>query len=181
MSKKSSDWYVPPDIAFLLSFYFILPIILLVSGTMLPLLARFKSGDLAGVFYSALALGAVGTVLLFFARLPLYRKRQFLGFGPGQLDGIHRRLYWVAYLFVAVSVFPFIIFAFWIVYRSFCTDEMDYRDIWGLEVRPRALWRALLAELCLIIGMMALRFMMALVGPPLGNLSYKLFLRILNQ
>ena len=104
MNKKSSDWYVPPDIAFLFSIYFILPIIMVLSGMLLPLLARFKSGDLVGVFYSALALGAVGTVLLFFARLPLYRKRQFLTFGPSQLSGIHRRLYWLAYLFVAVSI-----------------------------------------------------------------------------
>jgi hypothetical protein len=104
MSKKSSDWYVPPDIAFLFGFYFIIPTIVVASGMLLPLLAHFKSGDLVGVFYSALALGAVGTVFLFFARLPLYRKRQFLSFGPGQLDGIHRRLYWLAYLFVAVSI-----------------------------------------------------------------------------
>lgn len=104
MSKKSSAWYVPPDIGFLFSFYFVLPIIAILSGMLLPLLARFKSGDVVGIFYSALALGVVGTVLLFFARLPLYRKRQFLAFGPGQLSGIHRRLYWVAYLFVAVSI-----------------------------------------------------------------------------
>jgi hypothetical protein len=104
MNKKSSDWYVPPDIAFLFSIYFILPIIVITTGLGLPLLARFKSGDLVGVFYSALAVGAVGTVLLFFARLPLYRKRQFLTFGPSQLSGVHRRLYWLAYLFVAVSI-----------------------------------------------------------------------------
>jgi len=104
MSKKPSNWYVPPDIAFLFGFFFIIPIIVVASGMLLPLLSHFKSGDLVGVFYSALALGAVGTVLLFFARLPLYRKRLFLTFGPGQLDGIHRRLYWAAYLFVAVSV-----------------------------------------------------------------------------
>jgi hypothetical protein len=104
MSRKSSDWYVPPDIVFLFGFYFIVPVIVFGTGVLLPLLARFESGNLTGVFYSALALGAVGTVLLFFARLPLYRKRQFLSFGPGQLDGIHRKLYWVAYLFVVVSV-----------------------------------------------------------------------------
>jgi hypothetical protein len=104
MSKKSSDWYVPPDIAFLFGIYFIIPAILLLSGILLPLLACFKSGDLIGVFYFALALGGVGTILLFFARLPLYRKRQFLTFGPSQLSGIHRRFYWLAYLFVAVSV-----------------------------------------------------------------------------
>jgi hypothetical protein len=104
MKKKSSDWYVPPDMAFWFSIYFAFPIIAILSGILLPLLARFKSGDVIGIFYSALALGAAGTVLLFFARLPLYRKRQFLTLGPGQLSGIHRRLYWLAYLFLAVSI-----------------------------------------------------------------------------
>jgi archaellum biogenesis protein FlaJ (TadC family) len=104
MSKKSSDWYVPPDIVFLFSIYIALPIVAAISGVLFPILTRFKTGDLLGVFYLALALGAVGTVLLFFARLPLYRKRQFLSFGPRQLTGIHRKLYWVAYLFVAVSI-----------------------------------------------------------------------------
>ena len=104
MNKKSSDWYVPPDIAFLFSFYFVLPIVAILSGTLLPLVAHLKSGDVVGIFYSALVLGAVGTVLLFCARLPLYRKRQFLTLGPRQLSGIHRRFYWLAYLFVAVSI-----------------------------------------------------------------------------
>jgi archaellum biogenesis protein FlaJ (TadC family) len=104
MDRKKSDWYVPPDIGFLFSVYFVLPIIMILSGMLLPLLARFKSGDVIGIFYCALALGALGTVMLFFARLPLYRKRQFPTFGPGQLSGIHRRLYWLAYLFVAVSI-----------------------------------------------------------------------------
>ncbi len=104
MSKKSSNWYVPPDIALLFGFFFILPVISAITGMLLPLLARLKSGDLVGVFYSALGLGAVGTGLLFFVRLPLYRKRQFLSFGPGQLYGIHRKLYWVAYVLIAVSI-----------------------------------------------------------------------------
>ena len=101
MNKKSSDWYVPPDIALLFGINLI-PFI--VGVPLLALLARFRSGDVIGVIYSALALGVVGTTLLFFARLPLYRKRQFLSFGPSQLSGIHRKLYWTAYLFVAVSV-----------------------------------------------------------------------------
>lgn len=104
MDRKKSDWYVPPDIGCLFFFYFAFPIIAILSGMLLPLIARFKSGNVIGIFYSALALGVLGTVLLFFARLPLYRKRQFLTFGPGQLSGIHRRLYWLAYLFVAVSI-----------------------------------------------------------------------------
>ena len=49
-------------------------------------------------------MGGVGTVLLFFARLPLYRQRRFLVFGPRELDKRHRRLYWWAYRFIAASI-----------------------------------------------------------------------------
>lgn len=104
MNKKSSNWYVPPDIAVLFGLFFILPVVAPIAGMLLPLVARFRSGDLVGVFYAALALGAVGTVLLFIARLPLYRKRQLLSLGPGRLDSLHRKLYWTAYLFVGVGV-----------------------------------------------------------------------------
>ncbi|HEY3761810.1 MAG TPA: hypothetical protein VGN23_08680 [Verrucomicrobiae bacterium] len=100
MSRKSSDWYVPPYVIFVL----VVPVTTLIAGMLLPLLSDFKTGDLTGFFYSALILGAVGTVILFFARLPLYRKRQFLIFGPAQLDKFHRRLYWVACLFILISV-----------------------------------------------------------------------------
>jgi hypothetical protein len=101
MSKRSSNWYVPFDVLFLLLTF---PSIVILSGILLPLLARFKSGHLTGVFYLALSVGAVGAVLLFFARLPLYRKRQFFAFGPRRLDAVHRKFYWAAYAFIAVSV-----------------------------------------------------------------------------
>jgi hypothetical protein len=100
MSKKSSDWYVPPEFSLLLC----IATIVVLSAILLPIVGRFKSGDLVGIFYLALVLGGVGSVLLFFARLPLYRKRQFFTFGPGQLSGIHRRLYWLAYPFLLVSI-----------------------------------------------------------------------------
>jgi hypothetical protein len=99
MKKKSSDWYVPPE----LGLFLIIPIIAILAGMLLPLLARFKSGDIVGIYYAAIGVGAVGAVLLFFARLPLYRQRQFWTFGPGHLSGIHRKLYWLAYMLIAVS------------------------------------------------------------------------------
>jgi hypothetical protein len=47
---------------------------------------------------------------------------------------------------------PFL-FTFWIVYRCFRTEEMEYWEILSLEVRPKALVRALLAEMAaLMVG-----------------------------
>jgi len=107
METKKPNMYAPALIGFF-GFYFVVPAIAILSGDFLDLLASFKSGDVLGIFYTALALGMLGTVLLFLARLQLYRKRQFLTFGPGSLIGIHRNLYLVAYLFVAVSILLFV-------------------------------------------------------------------------
>ncbi len=46
----------------------------------------------------------VGALLLLLARLPLYRERRFWTVGPRQLDQKHRRLCWLAYAFVTVSL-----------------------------------------------------------------------------
>lgn len=100
MEKKSSNWYVPLDIAS----FFIIPIIAILGGLLLPVIGQLKSGDVVAIFYAALLFGVGGTILLFFARLPLYRQRKFLSFGPSQLNGIHRKLYWFSYLLVAISI-----------------------------------------------------------------------------
>ena len=45
-----------------------------------------------------------------------------------------------------ITCVPFMI-SFWIVYRCYCTDDMEYTEILGLDVRPEALKRAFLTEL----------------------------------
>ena len=52
----------------------------------------------------ALILGGIGVVLLFFARWPLYRQRRFFVFGARELCGVHKRLYYAAYLFIVPSI-----------------------------------------------------------------------------
>ena len=52
----------------------------------------------------ALILGGIGVVLLFFARLPLYRQRRFFVFGARELSGFHKRLYYAAYLFLVPCI-----------------------------------------------------------------------------
>ena len=107
MSKpepKSSRYYFPPDMAALSGLFFIiLPIAALMSW-FFPLLSRLKRTGDPTLVWIALALGAIGTALLFAARLPLYQQRRFFVFGPRELDEKHRRLYRLAYKFIGVSV-----------------------------------------------------------------------------
>jgi len=42
--------------------------------------------------------------MLFVARLPLLQTASVLDYGPMQLDRKHRRIYWLAYVFVAASL-----------------------------------------------------------------------------
>jgi hypothetical protein len=51
-----------------------------------------------------LGAGVIGAVLLFVARLPLYKQRRFWTIGPMQLDRKLRRIYWLAYAFVVASL-----------------------------------------------------------------------------
>jgi hypothetical protein len=66
--------------------------------------------------------------------------------------GSHSVFHWA--LGVAIASVPFL-FTFWIVYRCFCTDEMPAIEILGWIVRPRALVRAIGAELCMLVAVVA--------------------------
>jgi hypothetical protein len=65
MSRKTSDWYVPPDWAFQFGLLVIIPTIVILAGTLLPVLSRLKTVDVFDLFWSGLGLGLLGTVLLF--------------------------------------------------------------------------------------------------------------------
>jgi hypothetical protein len=62
-----------------------------------------------------------------------------------------------------------LMFSFWIVYRCFRTDEMEYWDILGLDVRPQALRRALLAELGVCATVFVFWFAFGLIVPYLAR------------
>ena len=104
--KKSPypDWYVPPE----LGCFFMLPsqivILILSSYIVFPLINELKSGDAVRLYSAGLGCGVIGIVLLFFARLPLYRQRRFWTVGPRELDRFHRKLYKLAYVFVVLSI-----------------------------------------------------------------------------
>ena len=103
-SRKLSDWYVPPDIAVVYGHPFIAILVGVLSAMLLPLVFNARNSGDSTLLYTASALGAVGIVLLAFARMPLYRERRFFTFGPRALDEGHRRLYRWAYRFIGVSV-----------------------------------------------------------------------------
>ena len=104
MSKRNSDWYVPPDWRWLLGLNFLLPCIAMLAGIFLSLIALLQTADMRALYGFGLGAGVMGTFLLFIARLPLYRQRRFWTIGPKHLDQKHRRAYWLSYVFVVVSM-----------------------------------------------------------------------------
>ena len=93
MTKRwtESDWYVPSDWIALLGFLGA-PIVAIWVGGLLPWLSTARQGN-PTPFYASLVLASVGIILLFFARLPLYREHKFFTFGSRQLTGIYKTLY----------------------------------------------------------------------------------------
>jgi hypothetical protein len=104
MSKKASRRNFPEDLAALLSFDLILPIIAIGAGCLLSFFSFLKNENAIILFYAALGIGSVGILLLCFARLPLCQQHRFWTFGPYELPSFNRKLYWLAYLFVATNV-----------------------------------------------------------------------------
>jgi len=104
MSNKRSNWHLPEEVLGFLSSIFFMPVIAAIAVLAAMLLPSITSLGVTRIFWIGLAAGILGTVLLFLARLPLYRQRRFWTFGPGELDDFHRRLYWLAYLVVLVSM-----------------------------------------------------------------------------
>ena len=104
MSKRKSSWYVPQDWLWHLGMLVNLVCIPVLAGMLLPVVARLKTTDIGTLYGVGVGAGVVGIFLLFIARLPLYRERRFWTVGPRQLDGKHRRVYWLAYACVTVGL-----------------------------------------------------------------------------
>jgi hypothetical protein len=98
--KKSNDWYFPPDVAAALGPIICIIIVVSVSSGV----SWAKSFGDTKLFRFALLIGGIGVVLLFFARLPLYRKHRFFTCGPRSVTGTHRKLYYAAYVFIIPSI-----------------------------------------------------------------------------
>jgi hypothetical protein len=97
MNKHDSDWYIPQDWFCILGMS-ILPVVIAVLASMI------LTANLCALYGVGLGAGVWGSAMLWVARLPLYKQRRFWTIGPMQLDRKHRRIYWLAYVFVAVSL-----------------------------------------------------------------------------
>ncbi len=104
MSKRNSDWYITPEALGLLSTLLLIPSIGVLAGILLPILDRLRNADSVALYSIGVGAGVVGAVLLFIARVPLYRQGRFWNFGPRYLDRKHRRIYWLAYAFVSAGL-----------------------------------------------------------------------------
>ena len=94
----------PSDLAVLLGFYWIfLPIVMLGAWVFPAFLRARNEGDLT-ILWVAITVGTIGSILLFWARLPLYKELRFFAIGPRHLDANHRRIYWAAWMLILLSM-----------------------------------------------------------------------------
>jgi hypothetical protein len=106
-NKKQSDRQLPEEVLGFLSSIFFMPAIAAIAvlaAMILLSITSFRGMDITRLFWAGLAAGISGVILLFLARLPLYRQRRFWTFGSRGLDRFHRRLYWLAYLVELTSI-----------------------------------------------------------------------------
>lgn len=104
MKRDRPERHFPRDMLFLLGLQVIGPaIVLIIVGCFLPAVLTARQGDLT-LFWIALVLAVTGLVLLFVARLPLYRQGKFFTFGSKALPERHRKMYRIAYVFIGTSV-----------------------------------------------------------------------------
>jgi hypothetical protein len=103
MRPTRSDWNIPPDWLLLFGPYVIFVAIAVLTALLLPALRAARYGN-PSLLYASMAFATTGIILLFFARLPLYKQRKFFSFGPRALPQLHRKLYWAAYVFICIAV-----------------------------------------------------------------------------
>ncbi len=104
MTNRPSNWYFPPDQLAILMLQLGVPLIGILAGCFLPAISAARRGNPV-IFWVALLLAVAGIVLLFFARLPLYRQGTLWTFGPSDLPEKNRRLYRMAWWFIGAGVF----------------------------------------------------------------------------
>jgi hypothetical protein len=54
--------------------------------------------------YICIGLMIVSVLCLFYARIPLYKQKQFFNIGPSKLDKKHRNWYFFSYICLGISI-----------------------------------------------------------------------------
>ena len=103
MQASRSDWYIPRDWLLFFALQASPLIALLITPFVLWFVLGTRQGD-PTFAWIALVLAATGVILLFIARLPLYRQGRYFTFGSKALPERHRKVYRVAYCFIGASV-----------------------------------------------------------------------------
>jgi hypothetical protein len=83
---------------------FTIPLIALSAGMLLPALIALRRGAFITAYWVTLVMALVGTGLLFWARLPLYRQRRFFSFGSHALPPASVSIYRTAYALLIPSI-----------------------------------------------------------------------------
>ena len=83
--------------------FVLLPAVVLLASIPAMAAVNARQGDLT-LFWLALASVLVGIVLLFMAKLPLFRQGRYFTFGSKALPKGHRRIYRIAYIFIITGV-----------------------------------------------------------------------------
>lgn len=103
---KNWEWN-PGDIGHIL----LAPIIMtIVACASLPVFSFIANAQWIPLYWTGLALSTAGLILLFIARLPLYREKRFFVWGARALPETSRRYYRWAYCLIAPGAAFLILF-----------------------------------------------------------------------
>jgi len=103
MKSDRSESYLGRHWLWLLGFQTLPIVIAIVVGLMLTGFVRAKQGD-SFLVWIAVILALVGLILLFLAKLPLYRKGRLFTFGSKSMPEKSGRVYRIAYALIGLGV-----------------------------------------------------------------------------
>jgi hypothetical protein len=104
MGKNQPDEPLPSDWTFEGLVQFAIMVVGLAAMVFLPVMNKLLTADITDLYWSGLGVGGLGALLLFFARLPMYRRRRFFTLSRRELPELHRKVYKVAYGVIISSV-----------------------------------------------------------------------------
>lgn len=103
MVHDKSDWKLPKDMLVLFSVSFVVPSGTIFLACFLPMFSKARRGD-PTLFWITVSIAIVGVVLLFIAKLSIFRQGKFFTFGTKVLPEKHKKIYRFAYCLIVASM-----------------------------------------------------------------------------
>ncbi|RYD26092.1 MAG: hypothetical protein EOP87_23320 [Verrucomicrobiaceae bacterium] len=103
-AERGKTAHFPADLAALFSLNLLPVLILLILSMAIHLTGMAAGMELPAWWWAGTACALAGVVLLFSAKLPFYRRREFHRFGPHGLDSAHRWRYFLAYALILPGI-----------------------------------------------------------------------------